>query len=175
MPQGYVFFYNNQEITGQPFRTSDGTSYPSNWCSSSSVEDLTSIGVVSLLEVWPPLEPGNYYNGEYVDNFESDPPTRTYTQSAIQPGLSGAWVGNAAIAIPAGWVISIAIKENDDSPEPHEEEVVDIGTTEGGSDILDDYPITHTFVSIAVNRYFAENSYIYITTTANYSYIISTY
>jgi len=167
----YVYFYNNQQIIGA-FRTSNGNSYPENWCANSTVEDLNAIGVVCLLEVWPPLEEGNYYNGLYVDNFVEL--TRTYEQSAIIPQLSGSWSGNATIPVPAGWIVSIAIKENDDYPEPHEEETVDIGTTEGGNDILDDYPITHEYVSLAVNRYFPEPSYIYITTTANYSYSIAT-
>lgn len=172
MPTGYVFFYNGNEITDQPFRTSNGTSYPGNWCTLSTIVELDSIGVISLLQVWPALEPGNYYNGGYVDDFVAL--TRTYTQSAIIPGLTGSWAGNAAIPIPAGWVVSIAIKENDDDPEPHPEELVDIGTTEGGNDILDNYPITHEYVNLTVSRYFPENSYIYITTTASYSYSILT-
>lgn len=78
MPTGYVFLYNNEEITGLPFRTNDGTSYPANWCSYSSIEDLSKIGVISLLQIWPPLEQGYYYDGTYKDDFTEF--TRTYNQ-----------------------------------------------------------------------------------------------
>lgn len=82
MPQGYVFFYEEEEITGQAFRTNNGYSYPSNWCFNASIQQLKRIGVVSLLEVWPPLEEGNYYDDTYIDNFENL--TRTYNQSIIE-------------------------------------------------------------------------------------------
>lgn len=81
MPSGYVFFYNDIEITGTAFRTANGYSYPMNWCSLSTTEDLKKIGVVSLLQVWPFLKENNYYTGSFVDDFDSM--TRTYEQSII--------------------------------------------------------------------------------------------
>lgn len=168
----YVYFYNGVQITGA-FRTNNGNSYPDNWCVNSTVESLNAIGVVCLLEVWPTLEPGNYYNGEYVDNFTEL--TRTYSQSAIIPGLYGTFTGNIAIPFPAGkWFVSIAIKEVDDNPEPHPEETVNIGTTPGGIDIVHDYTITHNYESISVGRYFSEAATIYITCDTTYSYTILT-
>ncbi len=169
MPQGYVFFYNEQQITGA-FRAANGTSYPDNWCTNSTVEDLNDIGVTSLLEVWPSLDPGNCYNGDYDDDFEEF--TRIYLQSAIIPGLYGTFTGSVAIPFPTGrWLVSLAIKTSTG------EMTIDVGTAEAGVDIVDDQLINDTFSPFTVNRFFELGGVIYITPSdidKEYSYNILT-
>lgn len=142
-----------------------GFNYPASWCALSSVEDLAEIGIISLTKVYPPLAPGYQYNGEWEDNLIDK--TRTYLQSEIPPGLSGSASGNVAINVQAGWLVSIAVK-SDDVPE----KTVDIGTLEGGSDIVEGYLMSGDFTNLNIGRYFPDPFTIYVTCSGAYSYNI---
>ena len=55
----------------------NGISYPSNWCSLSTPDELNALGIYTLSEVYPTLTPASqYYDGHYVDDFTAL--TRTY-------------------------------------------------------------------------------------------------
>ena len=70
-----IYILEGQELHGQ-FKTSDGTTYPGNWCELSTSEELTAIGIISLTEVWPELAEGQEYSSTYIDDYAKL--TRTY-------------------------------------------------------------------------------------------------
>lgn len=77
----YVYIFQGLNVTNSSFRTIDGTAYPSNWCRYASNSELSSIGVVKLLEVYPELNEGEQYDGTYTDDLINL--TRTYNKTTI--------------------------------------------------------------------------------------------
>lgn len=163
-----IYILDGVDITNRQFITTNGTSYPYNWCNLATPEEILSIGIISLTEVWPSLDPGNEYNGEYIDDFIGL--TRTYEQSPIPPGLSGTVTGDVAISITFQnlWCTSIAVKCST------ADKTVKVGVTVDGNEILDTFTMVSSYTAISMNYFLGDAHTIYITgpSDAEYSYNI---
>lgn len=73
-----IYILDGVDITGQQF-SKDSVLYPYNWCEIASSTELAQLGIITLFEIKPSLEEGEYYDNTYTDDFIAL--TRTYNKS----------------------------------------------------------------------------------------------
>lgn len=158
MPYVYIIGEHGENVTNRQF-VIDGITYPSNYCINASDEELSNLGIIKLLQVYPELPgPNYYYTGEYTDDYGDN--TRTYSY-AVNPAYfptSGSGTDFVVIEVPEGiWITNIAIK----SANPGQ--LVNLGITNGGTQLVYHLPVSDTaFTTTNINYYFDGTSSLYI-------------